>query len=191
MKLDISQSLPSKDSEQDDLVMVIAPKQRLEQFGIDLGAQWRREDGAVAGGARPVYVWRGPEASANDDFELLETKDFAARMQTSVQNIYQLEDAQRFFSVRPPGRTKGRKFPSFLLDPRLDKDRLKDLVRLFAEAAGDGITMNDLLNFLRASRDELGGRTVMDSLLACTAASAEEHQIILNMALEELARVSQ
>lgn len=190
MELNISQS-SSKDVEQDDLVMVIAPKQRFEQLGIDLGAQWRREDGTAAGAGRPVFVWRGPEAGANDDLELLETKDFAARMQTSVQNIYQLEEAQKFFSVRPPGRTKGRKFPSFLLDPRLDKDRLRDLVRLFADAAGDGITMNDLLNFLRASQDRLGGRTVLESLLGRLRSSDGEHQIILNTALEELARVSQ
>lgn len=170
--------------------MLIATPRRLEQLGIDLGAQWRRDDNAAPrrAGVRAVFVWGDHEAAASgEEPGFLSAKDLAARMQVSVQTVYQREDALEFFAVVPPARKRGRKYPAFLLDARLDRGRLKELIELFALHQSQGVNMNDLLNFLQATRDELGGSTALESLLA----RADDRELVLNLAQEEIHRISQ
>jgi hypothetical protein len=172
--------------------MLIATPKRLEQFGIDLGAHWRRDDHMLpAAGARAVFVWDGePDVvAANDEASFLSAKELAKRMQVTVQSVYQREEAHEFFAVVPPARKRGRMYPAFLLDSKLDRARLKELIELFASYHADGVTTNDLLNFLQATRDELGARTALESLLS--RADDDERELVVNLAQEEIHRISQ
>lgn len=180
----------SKDIDQDQPVMLIATPKRLEQLGINLGAQWRRDDAVLpSAGVHAVFVWNDVPQDPDDDSGFLSAKELAARMQVTVQAVYQREDAREFFAVVPPARKRGRKYPAFLLEPRLDRERLKELIELFARHESQGVNMNDLLNFLQATRGELNGRTALESLLG--RAEAGERELVSNLAKEEIHRISQ
>lgn len=172
--------------------MLIATPSRLKQFGIDLGALCRRSDHVPpAIGARAVYVWNDDAqlVPRKDDVGFLSANELAMRMQVTVQAIYQKENAHEFFAVVPPARKRGRKYPTFLLDPKLDRMRMKELIELFARHVDEGVTMNDLLNFLNAVRNELDGRAAKESLLS--RASADERELVLSLAQEEIHQISQ
>lgn len=97
-----------------------------------------------------------------DATALLSAEDMAVRMDCTRATVYEHEKKGLLFSVLPPGREKGRKFPAFQLHPRLDKELLHELIALYAERQAP---LNLLWDFLRAVHSEFGGMTGLQVLL--------------------------
>ncbi|MDP2322650.1 MAG: hypothetical protein Q8N51_01295, partial [Gammaproteobacteria bacterium] len=131
-----------------------------------------------------------PQASKDDG--LLSADELAKRMKCTPQAVYHREQALQFFSVIPPGRKKGRKYPEFQLDPRLDDQALKRLIILFKRAEHMGVTSNDLWNFLRTLQTALQGNTAVNALLGLGtgATQADGGDVIFELAQEEIATIS-
>jgi hypothetical protein len=193
----------STDIDRDQPVVLIATLNQLAAAGMEL-AKWQPATAELAQqfagcAARNVFVHRelaapapslrGKPAEAD---ALLNAEDFAKRMECSPQAVYHREQARQFFSVIPPGRTKGRKYPAFQLDRRLDRSSLHKLIVLFKEAETMGITTNDLWNFLRTIQSALQGNTVLNALLGVGqgASKQDDGQMIFELAEEEITVIS-
>lgn len=113
--------------------------------------------------SREVNVVTLPPAWGDLNRELLTAEAMAERMQCSRANVYDREKKGSLFSVLPPGRENGRRYPAFLLHPRLDAALLNDLIVQFR--AQDAST-NLLWDFLRSVHKSLGGLTGVELLTA-------------------------
>lgn len=197
-------SLPpssSADQDRDQPVMLIATQDQFNAAGVQL-CQWQPVPAALAAryvGFAPgnIFVHRdlilqNGSTKASEDDGLLSADEVAKRMKCTPQAVYHREQASQFFSVIPPGRKKGRKYPEFQLDPRLDDKALKRLIVLFKQAEPLGVTSNDLWNFLRTLQTALQGNTALNALLGLGtgATQADGGDMIFELAEEEIATIS-
>jgi hypothetical protein len=93
--------------------------------------------------------------------ELLTAEAMAQRMQCSRANVYDREKKGTLFSVLPPGRENGRRYPAFQLHPRLDGVLLNELIAKFRELEA---STNLLWDFVRSVHESLGGLTGVELL---------------------------
>ncbi|KRC30730.1 hypothetical protein [Acidovorax sp. Root219] len=94
--------------------------------------------------------------------DLLSAEAMAQKMQCSRANVYEREKKGSLFSVLPPGRENGRRYPAFQLQARLDAALLTALIMRFRERQA---SMNLLWDFLRSVQPSLGGLTGVELLL--------------------------
>lgn len=179
--------------------MVMATARQLLGAGLHLDRLRPSVEGTDA--AHALYVLEDselalPASQSSADprqLECITVDDMAKQMGCSTQAVYQREHAGELFSVLAPGRTRGRKYPRFQIEPQTDRSTLVELIRLFRDAQDAGVNANDLWNFLQAARDEFGGRSILDVLTRKTTGkvpSAQERRAILDLAEEEISQIS-
>ncbi len=105
-----------------------------------------------------------PEVMGVDEspYELLDAKAFAERMGVADQTVYNQEKAGRLIAVLSPGRERGRRFPSFQLSPRLNRELHQTAIAMYASRGRD---MTLYWDFLRTRHEAFGGSTGVDFLL--------------------------
>ncbi|WP_300650594.1 hypothetical protein [Hydrogenophaga sp.] len=135
-----------------------------------------------------------PEVIAPEDdrFELLEAKDFAARLDATDQTVYNWEKAGRLISVLPPGRVRSRRYPAFQLSPRLNRPLHALAIAMYRSHEQD---MTLYWDFLRTRHKDFGGSTGVDFLLNRVAEpglvdleESDLHDLFLSMAEEDMSR---
>jgi hypothetical protein len=135
--------------------------------------------------------------------ELLSAEAMADQMQCTRANVYEREKKGSLFSVLPPGRENGRKYPAFQLHRSLDTALLGSLVALYKERE---VQMNLLWDFLRSPQDAFAGATGVEVLVgaqpqraqvdamklkAISQLSAQERRkFVMDHALEDLYHAS-
>ncbi|ARV18551.1 hypothetical protein AEP_01607 [Curvibacter sp. AEP1-3] len=130
-----------------------------------------------------VSLLSGPVQSSDPNSELLTAESMAERMQCSRANVYEREKKGALFSILPPGRENGRRYPAFQLLAPLDTSLLTKLIARFrAERA----PMNLLWDFLRSVQPSLGGVTGVELLLG----RIPPRSGVLPTVLDELNRLS-
>src|SRR4051812_17386279 len=125
--------LPSNTSslelDRDQPIVLVTTRAHLEKAGIDMrtlhaaGRQIQLGIGALTAGqlylhsnvAHPQGAVKSSEIAS-----LLTAEELALRMDCTARAVYQREQAGELFSVLPPARVKGRRFPAFQLQSRLD-----------------------------------------------------------------------
>lgn len=83
-------------------------------------------------------------------------------MQCSRANVYDREKKGYLFSVLPPGRANGRRYPAFQFYAMVDAPFLHKLIRGFRSR---NAPMNLLWDFLRSVQPSLGGLSGIELLL--------------------------
>jgi len=71
-----------------------------------------------------------------NDFQLLDTLEFARRLQVSDQTVRNLEKEDRIFSVLPLGRQRGRLYPAFQLREGIVGEPLRAVLKEFLDQGG-------------------------------------------------------
>lgn len=94
--------------------------------------------------------------------ELLTAESMAKRMQCTRANVYEREKKGMLFSVLPPGRENGRRYPAFQISPKLDSVMLARLIERFRLL---NAPMALLWDFLRSVQPSLGGLTGVELML--------------------------
>jgi hypothetical protein len=135
-----------------------------------------------------------PEVIAPEDdrFELLEAKDFAARLDATDQTVYNWEKAGRLISVLPPGRVRSRRYPAFQLSKRLNRPLHELAIAMYRSHEQD---MTLYWDFLRSRHKDFGGSTGVDFLLNRVAEpglvdleESDLNDLFLSMAEEDMSR---
>jgi len=124
-------------------------------------------------------------------------------MDCTRANVYEREKKGNLFSVLPPGRENGRKYPAFQIHRTVDNELLVALIALYR---GRGASTNLLWDFLRSVQSAFGGATGVDVLIGehpqrsgidarklkalYALPSAERHQFVMDHALEDLHHAS-
>lgn len=121
--------------------------------------------------------------SSDPNSELLTAESMAERMQCSRANVYEREKKGALFSVLPPGRENGRRYPAFQLLSSLDTSLLIKLIERFRAARAP---MNFLWDFLRSVQPSLGGVTGVELLLGRLPSRSG----VLPAVIDELNRLS-
>lgn len=140
----------------------------LERLGLSLGdlvdmgdASWKQTKSTHSGAARIFALASHAEELGDLNRELLTAEKMAERMKCSKANVYDREKKGTLFSVLPPGRENGRRYPVFQLHSRLDSTLLTELIGQFR--AQDAPT-NLLWEFLRSVQASLGNLTGVEFL---------------------------
>jgi len=172
----------------------------------DFGVADVRQGGHYSNSSEVKVVTLAASVSEFGDLnrELLTAETMAQRMQCSRANVYDREKKGTLFSVLPPGRENGRRYPAFQLHPRLDSVLLNELIAKFREL---NASTNSLWDFIRSVNESLGGLTGvelltaqrparnclnMDVITELTALSAERRRAyVVEHALEGLHYTSQ
>ncbi len=129
-----------------------------------------------------VSLLSSPDQYSDANSELLTAESMAERMQCSRANVYEREKKGSLFSILPPGRENGRRYPAFQLLAPLDTSLLTKLIARFrAERA----PMNLLWDFLRSVQPSLGGVTGVELLLG----RLPQRSGVLPTVLDELNRL--
>jgi hypothetical protein len=135
-----------------------------------------------------------PEVIAPEDdrFELLEAKDFAARLDATDQTVYNWEKAGRLISVLPPGRVRSRRYPAFQLSKRLNRPLHELAIAMYRSHEQDTTLYWD---FLRSRHQDFGGSTGVDFLLNRVAEpglvdleESDRNDLFLSLAEEDMSR---
>lgn len=128
----------------------------------------------------------------DDRFQLLEAKDFAARLDATDQTVYNWEKAGRLISVLPPGRVRSRRYPAFQLSPRLNRPLHELAIAMYRSHEQD---MTLYWDFLRSRHKDFGGSTGVDFLLNRVAEpslldleESDLNDLFLSMAEEDMSR---
>ena len=128
----------------------------------------------------------------DDRFELLEAKDFAARLGATDQTVYNWEKAGRLISVLPPGRVRSRRYPAFQLSARLNRPLHALAIAMYRSHEQD---MTLYWDFLRTRHKDFGGSTGVDFLLNRFAEpglvdleESDLNDLFLSMAEEDMSR---
>jgi hypothetical protein len=135
--------------------------------------------------------------------DMLSADAMATMMNCTRANVYEREKKGSLFSVLPPGRENGRKYPAFQIHRNVDTRLLVALIALYRDRA---VSMNYLWDFLRSVQSAFGGATgvevlkgehpqrsginkpVLSALQALTP--AERHRFVMDHALEDLHHAS-
>ena len=157
-------------------------KHKLHKFQVvELAKPDRARAGAVAAQA------------PHDDYALLTADEMASRMSCTPPTVYERESSDDFFAVIPPGRVRGRKYPAFQLNHKVDRSLLKDVIQLYKKR---GASLNNLWTFLRTSQGPLGGSSFLNVLVGDSPAALQKagpvarKRFLMNMVLEDLARTT-
>jgi len=144
-----------------------------------------------------VRASKSPSPSASED--LLSADAMATTMNCTRANVYEREKKGNLFSVLPPGRENGRKYPTFQIHRSVDSGLLVALIALYRDQAAP---TNLLWDFLRSVQAVFGGATgvevlkgehpqrsgvdqsVLSALYALTP--AERRSFVMDHALEDL-----
>jgi hypothetical protein len=128
----------------------------------------------------------------DDRFQLLEAKDYAARLDATDQTVYNWEKAGRLISVLPPGRVRSRRYPAFQLSPRLNRPLHELAIAMYRSHEQD---MTLYWDFLRSRHKDFGGSTGVDFLLNRVAEpglldleESDLNDLFLSVAEEDMSR---
>jgi hypothetical protein len=135
--------------------------------------------------------------------QLLSADAMADLMNCTRANVYEREKKGNLFSVLPPGRENGRKYPAFQIHRNVDSVLLMALIALYRDR---GVSTNLLWDFLRSAQSAFGGATGVEMLkgehpqrAGITTATlkalyslpaVERHQFVTDHALEDLQHAS-
>jgi hypothetical protein len=142
-----------------------------------------------------VYQARAkPEVipAEDDRFQLLDAKEFAARLDATDQTVYNMEKAGRLISVLPPSRVRNRRYPAFQLNPRLNRTLHELAIAMYRSHEQD---MTLYWDFLRTRHQDFGGSTGVDFLLNRVAEpgfvdleQGDLNDLFLSIAEEDMSR---
>jgi hypothetical protein len=102
-----------------------------------------------------------PPEGEPDSHNLLSAEAMASRMNCTRANVYDREKRGNLFSVLPPARENGRKYPAFQLHPNLDTVLLGEMISLYRTHQ---VSTNLLWDFLRTVQAAFGGVTGVELL---------------------------
>lgn len=118
--------------------------------------------GTPSGSVKVLSLPTNPLKVSEANSALLTAEAMAELMHCSRANVYEREKKGSIFSVLPPGRENGRRYPAFQLEARLDTALLAALISRFRALQ---VPMNLLWDFLRSVQPSLGGLTGVELLI--------------------------
>lgn len=118
--------------------------------------------GTPSGSVKVVSLPTTPSKASEANSTLLTAEAMADLMHCSRANVYEREKKGAIFSVLPPGRENGRRYPAFQLEARLDTALLAALISRFRTLQ---VPTNLLWDFLRSVQPSLGGLTGVELLI--------------------------